>query len=195
MAKPDGLLVVPPAVSSTFLHPLPVERLWGVGSGNRREAPRSRDRDRRSGRRGWRRTSSCACSGARPDATSSRSRTTVTRGASASAAAAARSARSARWPALAAGARPRARRPGRPRHPPDAQGRPVGRTVVLRLRFDDFTRATRSHTLPRCDGAHARRCWRPPWAARRGAADDRGAAACTLLGLAVANLDDDSAVS
>ena len=27
--------------------------------------------------------------------------------------------------------------------------RRVGRTVVLRLRFDDFTRATRSHTLPR----------------------------------------------
>ena len=25
----------------------------------------------------------------------------------------------------------------------------VGRTVVLRLRFDDFTRVTRSHTLPR----------------------------------------------
>ena len=25
----------------------------------------------------------------------------------------------------------------------------VGRTVVLRLRFDDFSRATRSHTLPR----------------------------------------------
>ena len=24
----------------------------------------------------------------------------------------------------------------------------VGRTVVLRLRFDDFSRATRSHTLP-----------------------------------------------
>ena len=24
----------------------------------------------------------------------------------------------------------------------------VGRTVMLRLRFDDFTRATRSHTLP-----------------------------------------------
>ena len=31
----------------------------------------------------------------------------------------------------------------------------VGRTVVLRLRFDDFTRATRSHTLPRRDRAHA----------------------------------------
>jgi len=25
----------------------------------------------------------------------------------------------------------------------------VGRTVMLRMRFDDFTRATRSHTLPR----------------------------------------------
>ena len=25
----------------------------------------------------------------------------------------------------------------------------VGRTVVLRLRFDDFSRATRSHTMPR----------------------------------------------
>ena len=32
-----------------------------------------------------------------------------------------------------------------------AAGR-VGRTVVLRLRFDDFSRATRSHTLPRADG-------------------------------------------
>ena len=29
--KPDGLLVVPPDEVLTFLHPLPVERLWGVG--------------------------------------------------------------------------------------------------------------------------------------------------------------------
>ncbi len=29
--KPDGLLVVPPADVVTFLHPLPVEALWGVG--------------------------------------------------------------------------------------------------------------------------------------------------------------------
>ena len=28
------------------------------------------------------------------------------------------------------------------------------RTVVLRLRFDDFTRATRSHTLAYADGRH-----------------------------------------
>jgi DNA polymerase IV len=31
VAKPDGLLVVPPEEEIAFLHPLPVERLWGVG--------------------------------------------------------------------------------------------------------------------------------------------------------------------
>src|SRR3970040_1093334 len=31
VAKPNGLLVVPPAGELAFLHPLPVERLWGVG--------------------------------------------------------------------------------------------------------------------------------------------------------------------
>ena len=31
VAKPDGLLVVQPAGELDFLHPLPVERLWGVG--------------------------------------------------------------------------------------------------------------------------------------------------------------------
>jgi DNA polymerase-4 len=31
VAKPDGLLVVPPEGELDFLHPLPVERLWGVG--------------------------------------------------------------------------------------------------------------------------------------------------------------------
>ena len=31
VAKPDGLLVVPLDGELTFLHPLPVERLWGVG--------------------------------------------------------------------------------------------------------------------------------------------------------------------
>src|SRR3954449_2395165 len=32
VAKPDGLLVVPPERELEFLHPLPVERLWGVGA-------------------------------------------------------------------------------------------------------------------------------------------------------------------
>ncbi|HET9103836.1 MAG TPA: DNA polymerase IV [Solirubrobacteraceae bacterium] len=31
VAKPDGLLVVPLGSELSFLHPLPVERLWGVG--------------------------------------------------------------------------------------------------------------------------------------------------------------------
>ena len=31
VAKPDGLLVVPTDAELEFLHPLPVERLWGVG--------------------------------------------------------------------------------------------------------------------------------------------------------------------
>src|SRR5438445_5124483 len=31
VAKPDGLLVVPPERELAFLHPLPVERLWGIG--------------------------------------------------------------------------------------------------------------------------------------------------------------------
>ena len=30
-AKPNGLLLVPPDQESAFLHPLPVERMWGVG--------------------------------------------------------------------------------------------------------------------------------------------------------------------
>src|SRR3954463_7135252 len=31
MAKPNGLLLVPPDGELAFLHPLPIERLWGVG--------------------------------------------------------------------------------------------------------------------------------------------------------------------
>jgi DNA polymerase-4 len=31
VAKPDGLLAVPTGTELSFLHPLPVERLWGVG--------------------------------------------------------------------------------------------------------------------------------------------------------------------
>jgi len=35
LAKPDGLLVVEPDAELEFLHPLPVERLWGVGPATR----------------------------------------------------------------------------------------------------------------------------------------------------------------
>jgi DNA polymerase-4 len=37
VAKPDGLLVVPPDEEIAFLHPLAVERLWGVGPATARK--------------------------------------------------------------------------------------------------------------------------------------------------------------
>jgi DNA polymerase-4 len=42
VAKPDGLLVVPPEGELAFLHPLPIEALWGVG-------PATAERMRRGG--------------------------------------------------------------------------------------------------------------------------------------------------
>jgi DNA polymerase-4 len=65
----------------------------------------------------------------------------------------------------------------------------AGRTVVLRLRFEDFSRATRSHTLPQAT-AHTQTLLHTvrgllaattPMIARRG---------LTLVGVAVGNLDD-----
>jgi len=65
----------------------------------------------------------------------------------------------------------------------------VGRTVVLRLRFEDFSRATRSQTLHRAtantqtilDTARALLAVAAPLIERRG---------ITLVGIAVGNLDD-----
>jgi DNA polymerase-4 len=64
-----------------------------------------------------------------------------------------------------------------------------GRTVVLRLRFDDFTRATRSHTLPYAT-FHTETVLataRGLLAAAMPLIEEQG---CTLVGIAVANLDD-----
>jgi DNA polymerase-4 len=63
----------------------------------------------------------------------------------------------------------------------------TGRTVVLRLRFDDFSRATRSHTLPYptastrtiLDAARSLLVLASPLIARRG---------ITLVGVSVGNL-------
>ncbi len=69
----------------------------------------------------------------------------------------------------------------------------VGRTVVLRLRFGDFTRATRSHTLPRATGSTE-----PVLAAARAllaaAFPEIERRGLTLVGISVANLEDARAV-
>ena len=69
----------------------------------------------------------------------------------------------------------------------------VGRTVVLRLRFDDFSRATRSHTMPRSTAhtqtvlTHVKRLLAEamPMIERQG---------ITLVGISVSNLDNEDAV-
>jgi DNA polymerase IV len=196
VAKPDGLLVVPPGGELEFLHPLPVERLWGVG-------PVTSTRLRG---RGFRTVGDVAQLGEgalvamlgravglhlhalahnhdpRPVRTGRRRGSIGSQCALGS--------RSPRTPAevdaillsLVDRVTRRMRRAGR-----------IGRTVVLRLRFGDFTRATRSHTLAR-PTAHT-----PTIAATaRGLlAAAQPLVACrglTLVGVAVANLDSDDAV-
>jgi DNA polymerase-4 len=69
----------------------------------------------------------------------------------------------------------------------------VGRTVTLRLRFADFSRATRSHTLAEAT-AHTPTILataRDLLDASQPAIRDRG---ITLVGVAVSNLADDDAV-
>jgi len=67
VAKPDGLLVVPPEGEQAFLHPLRVERLWGVACTPWPTWPTW-------GSRPW-----CRFWGVRPAGTCTRSRTTGTR--------------------------------------------------------------------------------------------------------------------
>ncbi len=154
VAKPDGLLVVPPDGELGFLQPLPVERLWGVGRVTARRSSNDRGiqhggpgrgAQRGSARRDARPRHRTAPSRARaqPRPTAGRSRAGVG-GSIGSQRALGRSTARARR------GRHRARRARRPRHRDgcEAAGR-VGRTVVLRLRFDDYSRATRSHTLAR----------------------------------------------
>jgi DNA polymerase-4 len=73
------------------------------------------------------------------------------------------------------------------------KGRRAGRTVVLRLRFDDFTRATRSHTLARAtdETQPILETVRELLAEARPVIERQGV---TLVGVAVANLEDGGAV-
>ena len=194
VAKPDGLLVVPPDGELAFLHPLPVERLWGVGpvtSGKLRargittvaEVARVAEPALVAmlGPGAGRHLHALAHNrDPRPVLVGRRRRSIGTQRALG---------RGPRTPdeldtvlvTLVDRVTRRMRDAGR-----------AGRTVVLRLRFDDFTRATRSHTLPRTtahtstilDAARALLRTALPLIERQGV---------TLVGLSVGNLDDSGA--
>ena len=195
VAKPDGLLVVPPDGELAFLHPLPVERLWGVGPVT---AGKLRDRGITTvgevarlgeptlvsmvGQASGRHLHALAHNrDPRPVDTGRRRRSIGSQRALG---------RSPTSPedldaaviALVERVTRRMRKAGR-----------TGRTVVLRLRFDDFSRATRSHTLPWptshtftiLDTARGLLAAAMPMIRRQGV---------TLVGVAVANLDDSGAI-
>jgi DNA polymerase IV len=194
VAKPDGLLVVPPDGELAFLHPLPVERLWGVGPvtalklralglttvgevAQLSEATLIAMLGRASGRH----LHALAHNRDRRPVQARRRRRSV--GAQR---ALGRSPRSlddvdAALVALVDRVTRRMRAAGR-----------VGRTVVLRLRFADFSRATRSHTLPHATAntetilitARGLLAIAAPMIERRG---------ITLVGVAVSNLEDGGA--
>jgi DNA polymerase-4 len=69
----------------------------------------------------------------------------------------------------------------------------LGRTVVLRLRFDDFSRATRSHTLERAT-AETQTILATVRALQRTAMPLIERQGLTLVGVAVGDLDDGRAV-
>jgi DNA polymerase-4 len=195
VAKPDGLLVVAPERELAFLHPLPVERLWGVGPVTARKL---HDRGIMTVGEVAKLGESVlvamlgSATGRQLDALAQNRdpravRVGRRRGSIGSQRALGRKRRSARdLDAVLVGIVERVTRRMR------AAGR-VGRTVVLRLRFDDFSRATRSHTIERAT-AHTDTILataRGLFAAVQPLIDRDG---LTLIGISVANLDDDRAV-
>ena len=159
VAKPDGLLVVPPRRRARVPPPAAGRAAVGRRPGDRAQAPRARDHDRRPGRaarRGGARLDARPRVGPAPARSGAQPRSPAGAGSAAGAGRSGRSARSAAAPRSSA--RGRRRRSSalvdRVTRRMRKAGR-VGRTVVLRLRFDDFSRATRSHTLPHAT-AHTR---------------------------------------
>ena len=150
VAKPDGLLVVPPERELAFLHPLPVECVWGVGPATARRL------------QAWNvRTVGELAALSEPTLVAMLGRAA---GRQLNALAHNRDFRRVE-PGRRRGSIGSQRALGRGRHSAEAidatlvaivdritrrmrTARRVGRTVVLRLRFGDFERATRSHTLP-----------------------------------------------
>jgi DNA polymerase IV len=195
VAKPDGLLVVPAGGELAFLHPLPVERLWGVGPATATKL------------RAW----GIETVGDVARLTEPALVTMLGR------------AQGRHLHALAHNRDPRVVRVRRRRGSIGSQrarrfsplrhdavdavavglvdrvtrrmrdaGR-VGRTVTIRLRFEDFSRATRSYTLPQAT-AHTQTILDTARGLLAGTWPTIERQGLTLVGVAVANLDDDCAV-
>jgi DNA polymerase IV len=193
VAKPDGLLFVPPERELTFLHALPVERLWGVGDvtaarlhelgivtvgqvAAMSEGTLVSILGRATGRQLH------ALSHNRDP------RRVVPRRRRRSIGAQCALGRRRRSPAdveaVLLGLADRVTRRMRAAHR-------IGRTVTLRLRFDDFTRATRSFTVNEAT-AETQAIFdtaRGLLAAEARLIERRG---LTLVGVAVSNLADDT---
>ena len=194
VAKPDGLLVVPPAAEREFLWPLPVERLWGVGPVTARKLRgfgiRTVGQVAEAGEAALVSLLGKATGGHLHALACGRDPRPVQvgrrRGSVGAQRALGRGRRTAQEiDAIAAGLVDRVTRRLR------AAGR-TGRTVVLRLRFDDFTRASRSHTLarPTSHTPTVLRAVRALLAQAGPLIEQRG---LTLIGVAVTNLDHDGA--
>jgi DNA polymerase-4 len=195
VAKPDGLLVIPGGSELAFLHPLPVERLWGVG---RVTAGRLHANGLHSvgqvarlgedtlvsllGRAAGRQLHALSHNRDPRRVTARRRRRSI--GAQRALGRRARSARDldAALLTLVDRVARRLRAAGR-----------VCRTVVLRLRFDDFSRGTRSHTLAEATDRTTTllRIARGLLAASSAVVAERG---LTLIGIALTNLCDRGAV-
>jgi DNA polymerase IV len=192
IAKPDGLLAVPPDRELAFLHRLPVEKLWGVGD---RTAEKLHNRGITTVGQVARLEEGALvamlglASGRQLHALAhNRDPRRVTvgrrRGSVGSQCALGQRRRSADdVDAVLVGIVDRVTRRLR------KAGR-IGRTVVLRLRFNDFSRVTRSHTLPWPTAETQTILTTARWLLLTASplVDRKG---LTLVGLAVANLEDD----
>ncbi len=195
VAKPDGLLVVAPDQESSFLQPLAVERLWGVGSVTSKKL-RERGYTRVAQVAQLSEDALCAMLGAAAGRhlhalANNRDPRRVAAGKRRCSIGSQRARPSGRWSRESVDAdlvglvdrvtrRARAAQRG-------------GRTVVLRLRFGDFTRATRSHTLPYPTSSTATVL---AVARRLLAASLPELERCglTLVGISLANLEDAAAI-
>jgi DNA polymerase-4 len=195
VAKPDGLLVVPPHEEMAFLHPLPVERLWGVGPvtaaklhnagvvsvGEVAALPKQWLASLLGPAAGHHLHALAHNRDPRPVHVGRRRRTVGSQRAFG------RTPKNARdLEAIVVGLVDRITRRLR-------AGDRVGRTVVLRLRFDDFTRATRSQSLATATSNTETilQAAKALLAEAMTVIEERG---ITLVGIAIANLDDDDAV-